>query len=99
MKKAVLFDLDGVIVDTALYHYKGWKMLADKLGVPFDEKANEKLRGVPRRESLLMLLGRNPGEAKIKEYSDLKNAYYLQKVKDIKPKDALPGAVEMLRGT
>lgn len=98
MKKAVLFDLDGVIVDTALYHYKGWKMLADKLGVSFDEQANEKLRGVPRRESLLMLLGnKNPGEDKIKAWCDLKNAFYLEKVKGIKPQDALPGAAHLLQ--
>lgn len=96
MQKAVLFDLDGVIVDTALYHYQGWKKLADELGIPFDEKANEKLRGVPRRESLLALMGRNPGEDKIKEYTDRKNQYYLKMVHTLKPQDTLPGAKVML---
>jgi len=97
MKKAVIFDLDGVIVDTALFHYEGWKRLADELGVPFDKKANEKLRGVPRRESLLALLGYNPGEEKIKEYTDRKNEYYLQMVNKLKPSDTLPGARQILR--
>lgn len=96
MSRAAIFDLDGVIVDTALYHYQGWKMLADELTIPFDEKANEKLRGIPRRESLLAMLGYNPGEEKIQAYSDKKNAYYLEKVKTLKPSDTLPGAKELI---
>lgn len=97
MSQAVIFDLDGVIVDTATYHYQGWKMLADELGVPFDEQANEKLRGVPRRESLLALLGYNPGEDKIKTYTDKKNDFYLEKVKTLQPSDTLPGAKELIQ--
>ncbi len=92
MAQAVIFDLDGVIVDTAKFHYEGWKKLADELGVPFDEKANEKLRGIPRRESLIAMLGYTPDEDKIKDYTDRKNNYYLEKVKTLKPKDTLPGA-------
>ena len=75
MSKAVIFDLDGVIVDTAEFHYRGWKRLADQLGVSFDEAANEKLRGIPRRESLIAMLGYTPGEDKIKDYCDQKNDY------------------------
>jgi len=97
-KKAVIFDLDGVIVDTAVFHYQGWKRLADELNVPFDVQANEKLRGVPRRESLLALLGYNPGEEKIKEYTDRKNQYYLELVSTLKPGNLLPGAGELLKG-
>ena len=50
--KAVIFDLDGVITDSARYHYLAWKALADELGIPFDEAYNEKLKGVSRMESL-----------------------------------------------
>ena len=54
--KAVVFDLDGVLTDSAKYHYQAWKMLADKLGIPFDEEYNEKLKGVSRMESLELIL-------------------------------------------
>ncbi|MEW6516518.1 MAG: beta-phosphoglucomutase [candidate division FCPU426 bacterium] len=96
MRKAVLFDLDGVIVDTALFHYRGWKRLADELGVSFDEQANEKLRGVPRRESLLAMLGYTPSEDKIQEYMDRKNRYYLDMVTRLRPADTLPGVRPLL---
>lgn len=56
MLKAVLFDLDGVITDSAKYHYLAWKQLADELNIPFDEKYNEKLKGVSRMESLELIL-------------------------------------------
>lgn len=50
--KAIIFDLDGVICSTDHYHYLAWKSLADDLNIPFDEKDNERLRGVSRMESL-----------------------------------------------
>jgi len=50
-----IFDLDGVITDTAEYHYRAWKRLADELGIPFTREENEALRGIPRRESLLLM--------------------------------------------
>ena len=53
---AILFDLDGVLTDTAEYHFLAWKKLADEIGVPFDRADNEALRGVSRRESLEILL-------------------------------------------
>ncbi len=56
MIKAVIFDLDGVIVNTDKYHYLAWKTLADKLHIPFDEKTNDRCRGVSRMESLEILL-------------------------------------------
>jgi beta-phosphoglucomutase-like phosphatase (HAD superfamily) len=55
-KKAVIFDLDGVIVSTDEYHYLSWKRLADEAGIDFDRKINEKLRGVSRMESLAIIL-------------------------------------------
>lgn len=54
--KAFIFDLDGVIVHTDKYHYKAWKMLADKLGIYFDEKINNRLRGISRMDSLEIIL-------------------------------------------
>jgi beta-phosphoglucomutase len=58
--QAVLFDLDGVIVDTARFHYQAWKRLADALEIPFTEKQNERLKGVSRMESLSILLSLSP---------------------------------------
>ena len=54
--KAIIFDLDGVITDSAHYHYLAWKELADELQIPFDEEYNEKLKGVSRMESLELIL-------------------------------------------
>ena len=54
--RAFIFDLDGVITDTAEYHFLSWKKLADEEGLPFTREDNEQLRGVSRRESLLRLL-------------------------------------------
>ncbi|MDR0285852.1 MAG: HAD hydrolase-like protein, partial [Propionibacteriaceae bacterium] len=53
---AVIFDLDGVITDTAEMHYRAWQQLADELGVPFDRAANERFRGVSRADCLALLL-------------------------------------------
>lgn len=94
--KGIIYDLDGVIVDTAKYHYKGWKKLADVLGVPFDEIRNEKLKGVSRRESLISLLGHVPSEEEIRKWCDLKNSYYLESIRHIDRSEILPGAIERL---
>jgi beta-phosphoglucomutase len=95
--KAFIFDLDGVLVDTAEYHYRGWKRLADEEGMPFDRKANEALRGISRRESLLLILnGRLLPEAKIQEMMERKNRYYLEYIQEVTPDDMLPGARELL---
>jgi len=56
MTKAFIFDLDGVIVDTAKYHYLAWKNLADSLDIPFSEEKNEQLKGVSRVKSLEKIL-------------------------------------------
>ncbi|MFH0952874.1 MAG: beta-phosphoglucomutase [Verrucomicrobiota bacterium] len=96
-QKGVIFDLDGVIVNTAKYHYLGWKRLADELGVPFDEKKNERLKGVSRRDSLILLLGYTPDEGKIQEWCDRKNGYYLDFISKIDRGDLLPGALELIQ--
>ena len=54
--QACIFDLDGVIVDTAVYHYQAWKRLANELGFDFTEEDNEKLKGVSRMASLDLIL-------------------------------------------
>jgi len=95
--RAFIFDLDGVITDTAEYHYRGWKRLADEEGLPFTREDNEQLRGVSRRESLMLILkGRVYPEDKIQEMMERKNSYYLDFIKEISPRDLLPGAKELL---
>jgi beta-phosphoglucomutase len=96
--KAFIFDLDGVLTDTAEYHYRAWKRLADEERLPFTREDNEHLRGVARRESLMLLLkGRaRPPEEKIQEMMVRKNGYYLEFIKEISPRDLLLGAKELL---
>lgn len=95
--RAFIFDLDGVLTDTAEYHYRAWKRLADELGIPFTREENEALRGIPRRESLLLLLkGRTYPEAQMQGFMARKNNYYLQFIREITPRDVLPGALELL---
>ena len=97
MIKAFLFDLDGVLTDTSEFHYRGWKRLADEENLAFDRADNEALRGVSRRESLLLMLkGRVVPEAQMQAWMDRKNAYYLELVEKMTPADLLPGAKELL---
>jgi len=97
MIRAFIFDLDGVITDTAEYHYRGWKRLADEEDLPFTREDNEHLRGVARRESLMLIItGRVYPEEKIQEMMARKNNYYLDFIKEISPLDLLPGAKELL---
>ncbi|HSK67474.1 MAG TPA: beta-phosphoglucomutase [Anaerolineales bacterium] len=92
-----IFDLDGVITDTAEYHYRGWKRLADEEGWSFTRQDNEQLRGIPRRESLMLILkDRVFPETKILEMMERKNNYYLEFIKEVSPRDLLPGAKELL---
>ena len=97
MVRAFIFDLDGVITDTAEYHFRGWERLADEEGLSFTREDNEHLRGIPRRESLMLILkDRMYPEEKIQEMMERKNSYYLEFIKDISPRDLLPGAKEIL---
>lgn len=97
MIRAFIFDLDGVITDTAEYHYRGWKRLAEEEGLPFSREDNEHLRGISRRESLMLILkGRSYPEERIQEMMRRKNSYYLEFIKEISPRDLLPGAKELL---
>lgn len=95
MYKALLFDLDGVIVDTAVYHYKAWRKLAnDKLGFDISEEFNENLKGISRGESLERILIEGQVEISIQkkeEFMVLKNQWYLDFIAEMSPKDILPG--------
>ena len=98
--KAVLFDLDGVIVDTAKYHYIAWKQLADKLGIYFDEEINERLKGVSRMASLEIILERSSKTYTEEEKEALateKNDQYVSMVKRITPAEILPGVTVFLQ--
>ena len=93
MIRAFIFDLDGVITDTAEYHFRGWKRLAEDEGLSFSREDNEHLRGIARRESLMLILkDRSYPEEKIQEMMERKNNYYLEFIKEISPRDLLPGA-------
>ena len=95
--KAIIFDLDGVLTDTAEFHYLAWKRLADEEGLPFDRSVNEKLRGVSRRASLQIILGdREVDEPKLLEMMDRKNGYYTESLSNITPDDLLPGVPALL---
>jgi beta-phosphoglucomutase len=94
----VIFDLDGVLTDTAEYHYHSWQKLADEEGLFFNRQANEALRGVSRRDSLLRILGnRQVSEEKFQEMMERKNHYYVSFIQDISPNDLLPGALTLLQ--
>jgi len=95
--RAFIFDLDGVLTDTAEYHYLAWKRMAEEEGLSFNRQDNEKLRGVSRRASLeLVLNGRDLPEERMQELMDRKNGYYCDYIKTITERDLLPGAEELL---
>ncbi len=97
MIQAFLFDLDGVLTDTSEFHYRGWKRLADEEGLSFDRDDNEALRGVSRRESLLLMLkGRVLPEDQMEAWMERKNVYYLELVNQMTPANLLPGSLELL---
>lgn len=97
--KAVIFDLDGVVVSTDDYHYRAWKAMADGEGIYFDREINERLRGVSRMESLEIIL-----EKAEKQYTDQeknqmaekKNSLYRELLNELTPKDILPGVMKVL---
>jgi len=98
--EAVIFDLDGVITDTAECHYLAWQKLADEIAVPFDRKRNEQLRGIGRMDSLEIILTQSEeifsSEQKL-ELAARKNDYYKGLILQITPKDILPGVERFLR--
>ena len=99
--KAVIFDLDGVIVSTDEFHFLAWKELADAEGIPFDRHDNERLRGVSRMESLDILLekaDRAYSEAEKEAMATRKNDIYRGLLVRLSPADILPGVHAVLEG-
>jgi beta-phosphoglucomutase len=97
--KACIFDLDGVIVDTAKYHFLAWKKLATMLNINFTEEDNERLKGVSRMASLDIILeiGNKVTDDKTREeYADLKNRWYLGYINRMMPDEILPGSIELI---
>jgi beta-phosphoglucomutase len=96
---ACIFDLDGVIVDTAKYHYLAWQRLAKELGFYFTKEQNERLKGVSRVQSLEILLeigGINLNEKEKEKAADKKNNWYVEYISHLTPDEILPGAYELL---
>lgn len=99
MIKAVIFDLDGVIVTTDDCHYRAWKSMADEEGIYFDRKINERLRGVSRMESLEIILERAERKYSQEEKEALaykKNEIYKKLISELTERDVLPGVKEFL---
>lgn len=97
--KAVIFDLDGVITDTAHYHYLAWKRLAETQGVHFDQAFNEHLKGIDRMGSLELILASSQRSYTQEEklaLADEKNEHYKELIATMSPADLLPGAVQAL---
>ncbi|MGE8424162.1 MAG: beta-phosphoglucomutase [Sphingobacterium siyangense] len=98
--KAVIFDLDGVLVDTAIYHFQAWHRLAEDLGYSFSIVDNEQLKGVSRIESLELILkwaGVEKSEAEKADLLVLKNQWYLELIEQLSPDHLLSGSLELLK--
>lgn len=99
--KALIFDLDGVLTDTAKYHYLAWKKLADELGYYFDEDINELLKGVSRINSFEIILEKNNAKDKYtpeekEALANKKNDYYKEMIEQLTPDDILEGIVPFI---
>jgi beta-phosphoglucomutase len=97
--KACIFDLDGVIVDTAVYHYKAWRRLANQLGFDFTLEQNEELKGISRIDSLKKILSwgaLNKSESEMQSLATLKNTWYVEMITKMTSDEILPGAKEFL---
>jgi beta-phosphoglucomutase len=98
--RAIIFDLDGVIVSTDECHFHAWKRLADSLGIPFDRESNDRLRGVSRMESLEIILQKSTKQYSADEKRELaerKNTHYRALLKGLSPADVLPGVLDLIK--
>lgn len=100
--KAIIYDLDGVITDTAEYHFLAWQKIAEEIGIRIDRKFNERLKGIGRMESLELILSLEPALAKLTEtekdkLAAKKNEYYLEMIQTMGPQDILPGIKDLLK--
>jgi len=98
--KAIIFDLDGVIVDTAVFHYQAWKKLANSMGFDLTEVQNEKLKGISRLESLDILLEigkiNSMSDEEKQQLATKKNEWYRENILKMTPQDILPGVKNFL---
>lgn len=99
--KAVIFDLDGVITDTAEYHFHAWKHIAEQIDISFDRSINERLKGISREESLESILIFGGAETKYtnaekRELMHQKNQYYQTLISQLTPENLLPGIGRLL---
>lgn len=99
--KLIIYDLDGVITDTAEFHYLAWKKLADELDIPIDRHFNEQLKGINRMDSLdrILELSDSPMHLSVAEKVELasrKNGYYLELIEAVTPDHILPGINALL---
>lgn len=100
--QAVIFDLDGVITDTAEYHYLAWKEIAKELDIDIDRQFNEQLKGVSRTESFNRVLAHGDRaddftDEEKQYYAEKKNDLYKELIKQVTPKDLLPGIERLLK--
>lgn len=99
MIKACIFDLDGVIVDSATYHFLAWQRLAKELDVPFTLEDNERLKGVSRMDSLniILELGKLRLDDKAKDgLASKKNDWFVEYINKMKPEEIYPGVKQLL---
>ena len=97
---ACIFDLDGVLVDTAVYHYQAWKQLANSMGFDFTHEQNEQLKGVSRVRSLEKILawgGVEKTEEERAELAALKNSWYVEMIGKMTKDELLPGTLKLLQ--
>ena len=97
--RLIIFDLDGVLTDTAAFHSKAWAKLADDQGIPYSEDDDEKLKGRDRSAALEIILeksGKKYSELEKSEMCSIKNEYYKSLINDMSASDILPGSVETL---
>ena len=95
-----IFDLDGVIVDTAKYHFLAWKRLADEIGVSFTKETNEKLKGVSRMKSLQILLendGQIKSEDEMQKLASRKNEWFVEFLNKMDSSEILPGVLDFIQ--
>ncbi len=100
MIKAAIFDLDGVIIDTAHYHYIAWKRLASEFGITLTHENNEMLKGVSRMRSLEIILSLGnlelPEQQK-EQLAEKKNKWFVEYIESIRPEEIFPGVIELIR--
>lgn len=99
MIQAVIFDLDGVIVDTAHYHYIAWKRLASEFGITLTPQHNELLKGVSRMRSLEIVLSLGNiqlSDSEMEALADKKNKWFIEYIESVRPEEIFPGVKDML---